>query len=169
MKKTLAVLVGSLLLGSTLLVEGAPQQSSPPPGAAVLEFKTMTGVSGPFKGTANPIRGINGGGLAWMIADGRGSLKADGTLDVHVKGLVFAEGPNQGTNTIPFFRAIVSCRTIDGMGNAAFSNAMTDSFPASVPAGDAMIQAQVELPSPCVAPIIFVTSPTGSWFAVTGM
>ena len=24
------------------------------------------------------------------------------------------------------------------------------------------------LPSPCLAPIVFVASPTGSWFAVTG-
>jgi hypothetical protein len=26
----------------------------------------------------------------------------------------------------------------------------------------------VALPSPCFAPIIFVTSPTSAWFAVTG-
>jgi hypothetical protein len=34
--------------------------------------------------------------------------------------------------------------------------------------GDAKIEAQLTLPEPCVAPIAFVTSPAGSWFAVTG-
>ncbi len=29
-------------------------------------------------------------------------------------------------------------------------------------------QADVELPTPCVAPIVFVTSPDGSWFSATG-
>jgi hypothetical protein len=31
-------------------------------------------------------------------------------------------------------------------------------------AGDKVL----ELPSPCLAPIVFVTSPGGAWFAVTG-
>jgi hypothetical protein len=26
----------------------------------------------------------------------------------------------------------------------------------------------VDLPSPCIAPIVFVTSPNGAWFAATG-
>ena len=34
--------------------------------------------------------------------------------------------------------------------------------------GDAKIDAKVALPSPCFAPIVFVTSGGGSWFAVTG-
>ena len=35
--------------------------------------------------------------------------------------------------------------------------------------GDAEIEAKLDLPNPCIAPIIFVTSPTGSWFSVTGV
>ena len=45
--------------------------------------------------------------------------------------------------------------------------AFTDPFPAS-PTGDAQVKADVTLPEPCFAPIVFVTSPTNQWFAVTG-
>jgi hypothetical protein len=72
----------------------------------------------------------------------------------------------QGTNPVPAFRAIVSCLTIVN-GAVATSNVSTEPFPAS-PEGDAKIKAKVALPDPCVAPIVFVTSPTGSWFAATG-
>ena len=34
--------------------------------------------------------------------------------------------------------------------------------------GNAEIDAKVALPSPCFAPIVFVTSGGGNWFAVTG-
>jgi hypothetical protein len=44
------------------------------------------------------------------------------------------------------------------------------SWGAPVSAGDSTINAQVSLPQPCIAPIVFVTGPTGTdvWFAVTG-
>jgi hypothetical protein len=94
-------------------------------------------------------------------------LRADGRLHVDVEGLVFAAGPNQGTNTIPAFKAIISCQTIDN-GSATVSNISTGLFPAST-TGDAEVDARVSLPSPCIAPIVFVTSPTGAWFAATGI
>jgi len=40
----------------------------------VLEFDTMVGVSGPFQGTTNPIRGISGGGLPWVPRSGEGRV-----------------------------------------------------------------------------------------------
>jgi hypothetical protein len=40
-------------------------------------------------------------------------------------------------------------------------------FPAT-PTGDAIIEETLTLPSPCLAPVVFVTNPTGRWFAVTG-
>jgi hypothetical protein len=43
----------------------------------------------------------------------------------------------------------------------------TDPMPAS-PAGNARIRAHLALPKPCVAPVVFVTSPTNAWFATTG-
>ncbi len=122
-----------------------------------------------FTGTQNPIRGINGGGLPWAIGSGFGELKADGKLEIRVQGLVFAAGPNTGSNTVPNFRATVSCLTND----AQVVNVTTGLFTASVGAasaggGNAKIEARLTLPQPCIAPIIFVTSPSGAWFASTG-
>lgn len=159
---SLALVVVLALVG-TLAVH-TPTLAEPP---KVLAFDTMVGVSGPFKGPANPIRGVNGGGLAWTIDEGSGELFTNGRLEVTVRGLVLAEGANEGINPAPSFRAIVSCLTIDGDGNPAVANVTSDPFPASR-SGDADIQADLILPSPCFAPIIFVTSPTGAWFAVTG-
>ena len=68
---------------------------------------------------------------------------------------------------MPAFRAVVSCLTIVN-GAVATSNVSTEPFPASTD-GDAKIKARIALPDPCVAPIVFVTSPTGAWFAATGV
>lgn len=45
----------------------------------------------------------------------------------------------------------------------------TGDFKAS-PAGNSNIDATVSLPQPCIAPIVFVTGPSGVgvWFAATG-
>ena len=75
----------------------------------------------------------------------------------------------QGINPFPAFRALVSCQTI-GTGNmATVTNISTGDFKANKE-GDSMINAQVSLPRPCIAPIVFVTGPTGAdfWFSVTG-
>lgn len=137
-------------------------------GQTILEFATMAGVTGPFVGTANPIRGISGGGLPWVLSRAEGELKADGRLEVHVRGLVLAAGAAAGTNPVSSFLAVVSCMSIDAMGNPSTVNVATSPFPASS-TGDADVEATLSLPHPCFAPIIFITSPTMSWFAVTGM
>jgi len=126
---------------------------------------TIVGTVNPA--TNNPIREINGGGLPWSIAEGKVVLGADGSLVVKVEGLVLAGGPLTGTNPITQFKAIVSCLTIDGT-SATTTNVSTGLFPATA-AGDSKIEATIALPSPCFAPIVFVTSPGGSWFAVTGV
>ena len=167
MRKAALMMFGLLALSIALSA-----QAPPLPSESLLKFTAMVGVSGPFLGTSNPIRGVTGGGLPWVIADGRGDLRAGGDLRVRVTGLVLANDPAvpealRLTNPIPNFRAVVSCRTIDGMGNPAVVNASTDDFPASM-VGDAKIKATLNLPNPCFAPIIFVTTPTGSWLAITG-
>jgi len=75
----------------------------------------------------------------------------------------------QGTNLFASFRALVSCQSIGAGNTAAVTNISTGDFPAD-PAGNSKIDAMVSLPSPCFAPIVFVTGPTGTgaWFAVTG-
>jgi hypothetical protein len=134
----------------------------------ILEFDTMAGVSAPYTGTANPIRGVPGGGLPWVLDSVTGELTRTGKLEIRVDGLVFAAGPNTGINTVPNFRAIVSCMSRTSLGDPSIVNVSTDNFPASS-AGNASIEAIVQLPSPCIAPIVFITSPGGAWFAATGM
>jgi hypothetical protein len=157
-----ALLFGGLFLSGNWSSATAREQK-------ILEFDTMVGLPPAFTGTQNPIRGVNGGGLPWMINSGIGELSTGGHLEIKVQGLVFAAGPNTGSNTIPAFRAIVSCLKSDG----SVQNVMTDPFPATLgPAsdggGNAKIEANLSLPQPCIAPIIFVTSPGGAWFASTG-
>lgn len=130
----------------------------------VMEFRTMAGVSGPFVGTVNPIRGIAGGGFPWVLSDARGELRRHGKLEIRVRGLVLA---TTGVNPSPAFRGVVSCRIIDGTGAPSVVNVATDNFPAT-PTGDSDIEAMIELPAGCFAPIIFVTNPAGRWFSVTG-
>ncbi len=132
--------------------------------ANVLEFKTMVAVKAPFTGTTNPIRGVSGGGAPWNIASGRGELKSDGKIEVEVRGLVLV---STGANPLANFRALVSCMSVDGTGNPSSVNLSTGDFSASA-AGDADIEDRVELPSPCIAPFIFVTTSTGRWLAATG-
>lgn len=129
----------------------------------VLEFETMEGVDGPFLAQANnPIRGVPGGGRTWVLTRAKGELTDDGKLEIVVKGLVI---PGVG-NPVAAFRGLVSCLTVSG-GAVVTDNVSTADFPAT-PAGDAVIEAMVDLPDPCIAPIVFVTSPGGSWFAATG-
>jgi len=160
-------LVGVAMTGSAIAKE--PKAPKPPKASKILEFDTMVGLPAAMTGAQAPIRGINGGGLPWAIGGASGELKSNGHLELAVNGLVFADGPNTGSNTIPSFRAVVSC--LDATG--APVNVMTDPFaatvgPASAGGGNAAIETYVALPQPCIAPIVFVTSPGGAWFAATG-
>jgi hypothetical protein len=166
-KHTWILLVMAVALASVFLAGQVSQAQAR--GPKILEFDTMVGIPQAFTGTQNPIRGVNGGGLPWTIRSGSGELKANGELEVEVKGLVLATGPNAGSNPIASFRAIVSCLKND----ATTENVTTDPFPATTgPAssggGNASIEANLTLPKPCIAPIVFVTSPGGAWFATTG-
>jgi len=157
---SLLSLAAAGLLLAAMVVKAAPRAPAP----QMLEFNTMFPVSGPYVGTTNPIRGISGGGVPWVITEGRGELRSDGKIEVKVRGLVLASSQ---TNPVTNFRAVVSCQSIDGTGAPSIVNVSTDDFPASS-TGDAVIEDTVELPHPCVAPIVFVTNPTLRWFAVTG-
>jgi len=157
----------SLAMGTALFSMHAVAKE--PKAPKMLEFDTMIGVPAGMTGTQAPIRGINGGGLAWSISGASGELRTDGHLELAVNGLVFAAGPNIGKNTVASFRAVVSCLNANGVA----VNVTTDPFPATVGSlseggGNAEVEAHLALPQPCIAPIIFVTSPGGAWFASTG-
>lgn len=134
----------------------------------ILEWDTMVGVPSGLTGAQSltPLRGVNGGGVAWTLTSGSGELTTSGRLEIEVDGLVVASSES---NPLAVFRALVSCVKSDG----SFENILTDAFPATTgPAssggGDSKIETNVTLPAPCIAPLVFVTSNGGSWFASTG-
>ena len=140
-------------------------------GRKVLDANVLAPVTEPYTGSANAIRGVNGGGLPWELDSGNANLRADGRLHVHVKGLVLARRapvPANLQGTMPFsqLKAIVSCLTTTN-GTAATDNVSTELFDVT-PRGDGHLETSVTLPAPCFAPIVFVTAPTGAWFAITG-
>jgi hypothetical protein len=140
----------------------------------VLAFSTMRG-SVPHV----DINGNIGAGAPWVIRDGDGRLTDEGELNLRVRGLVLAKSvPNVGgTNPVPFFRAIVSCTTVDSTGATEVVNFATGPFPADAK-GNCRIDADIPLPDPCYAPIVLVgpaaatATPgvitSGTWFAATG-
>ena len=127
---------------------------------SLTEFDSMTPVTGAAVGTVND-RGIKGGGLPWVIADGQGEVGRDGSVEVRVEGLVIPVPPFNGTNPVKTFGATVSCLTPHGVVNVR-----TAQFPAST-TGNAEIEGMVDLPHPCMHPIVFVVSPAGAWFAMS--
>jgi hypothetical protein len=161
-KKWIPAVVLALALG--LIVQASVAGSGR--HSTMLKFKTMAGVVVPYVGPANAIRGIPGAGSPWSIAKANGTLRENGDLEVKVKGLIITA---TGTNPVPTFRAVVSCMSIAG-GAAVAVNQVTAPFPATT-TGNAKFKGNVSLPSPCIAPIVFVTAGTGeppAWFSVTG-
>jgi len=166
MKKLVQVLLVAILLSTFSFGGSVSTASAKEP--KILEFDTMVGVPAGLTGAQSqgPLRGINGGGVPWIIGSAKGELSVSGHLEITVQGLVLA---TTGSNPSATFRGLVSCVRGDG----TFENIRTDPFPATTgPAalggGNAKIEANVSLPQPCIAPIVFVTSAGGSWFAATG-
>lgn len=163
----LTVMLAAVLIAGSVSTVGADESK-------LVESNALAGVSRPYTGATNAIRGVPGGGLPWVIDFGKAKVSPEGRVDVLVKGLVF--DPNDpavialgigGTNTIPNFKAIISCLSKDGDENPVTVNVSTGLFPADTD-GDAHIKDKISLPEPCIAPIVFVTSPGGAWFASTG-
>jgi hypothetical protein len=139
----------------------------------VLQFDTAFANVSPFIGTNGAITDVTAAPLPWHInREIRGDLDANGDLSIDVDGLVLANDPVvpanlRGTNPVPQFAGVVTCRT-NSNGAVAAVRSTTADFPAS-PQGNARIRARLSLPSPCATPYVFVTSPKGGvWFAVTG-
>lgn len=174
MRKSAIMLSAAIVLLGAAVVGGRVSHASGAENAKILDFDTMVGVPRPYTGAANAIRGVPGGGLPWVVDSAKGKLRADGRIDVSVMGLVL--DPNDpavpaavaGTNPIPTFKAIVSCLSKDAAGTANTVNVSTDVFPADT-AGNSTINDIVNLPRPCIAPIVFVgPGPLSAWFAASG-
>jgi len=168
MRKTLGLLLG-LAVMAALAVPALGRGGDD--GRKVLDAKVLAPVVEPYTGAANSIRGIAGGGLPWELESGSADLRAGGQLHVEVEGLVLARRapvPPSLQGTMPFtqLKAIVSCLTTSD-GTATTANISTEPFDVT-PTGDGELDTSVALPSPCFGPIVFVTAPTGAWFAITG-
>lgn len=166
------LLLISLLVVATSASLAQYQYPPPKPSQRILTFSTMVGVSGVFLGPYQ-IRGVIGDGLPWVSGRIKGTLFSDGRLNLRVRGLVFPNDPAvplelRGINDEPTFRAIVSCLSDDGAGGVTTMNVSTAEFPATV-SGNATILESMQLPNPCVAPMIFVVGGADQrWFAMTG-
>jgi hypothetical protein len=146
----LAVAIGllaALVVGTGTVAAGA--------GGKILDTR-LVGLA--VAGTV--VAGVPGAGHAWAIDEGNAKLYADGRVKVRVEGLVLTP---EGINPVANGRVVVSCNG-GGTGNVVQSGLV----PLSVPEGNAHFKGTLTLPSPCLAPVIFFTSPTGAWFAVSG-
>lgn len=149
---------------------GSPRE--PQESKRIIVFDTMYGVDGPFVGDGFPIRGVPGDELPWEVKDARGKLDTDGHLTIRVQGLVFKDVPEvpaelRGRNDESEFRGLVSCWVEDG-DHVGTVNVITRGFPATE-SGNSLIRATVNLPNPCVGPVIMVLAGSeDKWFAVTG-
>ena len=151
-------------LGAIALLVASGSAGSAHEGGSLLEFESMTPITGSAVGALND-RGLTGGGLPWMIASGSGEVDRQGHVDVTVHGLVLASGANTGKNPIPMFAATLSCVTPHGVVNVT-----TRQFPATVPGGDSTIEDTIALPHPCKQAEVFVGAVLGGqfrWFAVS--
>lgn len=179
-RKILGLLAAGAVGLSTLAFASGADASKKPKVAEVLEFDTMVGNPRPYTGLAGAIRGINAGGAPWALTNGHGELKADGKLELAISGLVLdptdpALIANGVAGTVPAailaggYNAVVSCLSKDATGAAVTVNVLAGAVPTDA-AGNALFEARVALPTPCIAPIVLVTNATGAaWFAATGV
>jgi hypothetical protein len=101
-----------------------------------------------------PLFGVAPGGVDWTVNRAKAKVRRDGRVRVRIDGLVFAEGPNVGTNTVPQLAATVYC------GGTAVGT--TKPVPFS-PAGDAEIDDQLATapPGPCLVPAVLINPAPG--------
>ncbi len=112
--------------------------------------------------------GVAPGGIDWVInGKSKAKVSRDGRVRVRIDGLVFAEGPNVGKNTVPQLAATVYCGGIAvGTTKAVLfsteGNAVIDDTLATAP------------PSPCLVPAVLInpaptgTPVTGTYIAASG-
>jgi len=178
-KKSIVLLaVLALLAGGVFFARPAQQASGR--SFTLLEFNTMAGVPRPYTGAANPVRGLSGGGVPWVLTSAHGELSSSGSLELSFTGLVISPTDPvaisrgvAGINPIASMMAVVSCQTVDSGGNAVVVNVATAPFAVTTGAataggGNGRVEARLALPKPCIGPIVFVTSTGSAWFAATG-
>lgn len=124
--------------------------------------------------SATSVRGTPAGRLPWALDDGWSSIGEDGHLVARVRGLVLAHHELvpvalQGTNPFPWITIVVSCLALRPDSIADYVSIRTGEFEMTR-SGNADIDARLSLPRPCIAPVVLITSPSGTsqrWLAAT--
>jgi hypothetical protein len=145
---------------STAVADRDMQVRSAEEPTKILHIDRMVGLSETFIGNDTHTRGIQGAGRPWDIDSGKVELLSDGKLEVDVSGLVLSDEKN---NPLTEFQAVVSCLGEDGTGQLVSSSPF-----AADGAGNASMEETLEIPSPCIAPMFFITNSQGQWIATTG-
>lgn len=165
-------LIGIGAVGTAVGGGSAAAKNDRDPGR-MFTFNDLAGNQRPLVGSAGEIRGVSAGGLPWIVDNAQAKLHSNGHLQVRVKGLVIDPDDDEaqdrglaGINPAPGFRAILSCITIEDESRSVV-NLETDTV-STDQEGDAKISEVLDLPDPCYAPMVFVTSPGGDWFAASG-
>jgi hypothetical protein len=107
-----------------------------------------------------PLFTVAPGGLDWVInGPSKAKVSRDGRVRVRIEGLVFAEGPNVGKNTVPQLAATVYC------GGTLVGTTKPVAFSGE---GDARIDETLATPppSPCLVPAVLI-NPAPAGTAVT--
>jgi len=168
MRSKFLALTAATVMAGTAIALSSTAANADDGGHRLIRFDSMIGNARPAVGAAGAVRGINAGGLPWVVAEAEGEVRADGRVKVEVEGLLI--DPNDpaaiarglgGTNPAPTFKVIVSCKTPGGVVNVSTPEV------AGGPTGTAEFEAKVALPSMCGDPIVFVTSGAGAWFVRT--
>lgn len=153
---------------AALNLEGGPmfsrsEQGDQVAGDWVFRFERIVGND--VTGAAGRIRDQNAIGAPWRVDRGDARLSQRGELRVTVEGLVLK---STGGNPIPAFKAILSCLTNAPANTLATVNLSTALFPATADGNVEIRETLSGIPSPCYAPIVFVTNTGGSWAAISG-
>jgi hypothetical protein len=113
--------------------------------------------------TRNVVRGINPAGQLWVIADLKATVKTDGSIRVHGRGLLLAGGNGIGTNATASVFATLICEAA-----LPFVERSTDLAGVALePNGDFKID-DILSPAPhgCASPVLLIRSAGNrTWFA----
>jgi hypothetical protein len=161
-----------LLTILTTTAIAAPVKASSDSNGNIFQTTTLIGVPVGMTGTTGAIRGVNAGGVPWVVAEGLVTLHADGTIHVVIQGLLITGTGTALDGTIGPVRGVRASLTCQGTNVTA----TTGVFPLSS-SGDGQIKDIITLPSTCVGPIILIrvgataSNPgplLGPWIATTG-
>jgi hypothetical protein len=172
-KSRVGIIAGCALAAVGVLAVSAGISYAGDKDHTVYRADVMVGVSPPYTGATNAIRGIPGGGAPWVIGESEIRLRSSGRVDVEFEGLVIGPGGPPaivGTNPVLNMKVTVSCLSSEGNPAVATTvNVSSETFPVDA-AGNGEARVHVDLPSPCIAPIVFVANSNaiGAWFAASG-